>query len=38
MQLAASALARHGTPSRRGTVRIADLSSFRAVFVPNSSA
>lgn len=36
MQLAASALAGRGTPSRRGTVRIADLSSFRAVFVTNS--
>jgi branched-subunit amino acid aminotransferase/4-amino-4-deoxychorismate lyase len=36
MQLVAGALARRGTPSRRGTVRIADLSSFRAVFVTNS--
>jgi branched-subunit amino acid aminotransferase/4-amino-4-deoxychorismate lyase len=36
MQLMASALAGHGTPSRRGTVRIADLPSFRAVFVTNS--
>lgn len=36
MQLVADALARHGTPSRRDTVRIADLSSFRATFVTNS--
>lgn len=31
MQLASSALAGRGTPSRRGTVRIADLPSFEAV-------
>jgi branched-subunit amino acid aminotransferase/4-amino-4-deoxychorismate lyase len=36
MQLVISALDRHGTPSRRSTVRIADLSSFQAVFVTNS--
>lgn len=36
MQLAAAALAGRGTPSRRATVHLADLSSFRAVFVTNS--
>jgi branched-subunit amino acid aminotransferase/4-amino-4-deoxychorismate lyase len=36
MQLVIGVLDRHGTPSRRSTVRIAGLSSFRAVFVTNS--
>ena len=36
MQLVIVALAGRGTPSRRGTVRIADLASFRAAFVTNS--
>lgn len=36
MQLVADALARRGTPSRRSTVRMADLPSFRAAFVTNS--
>jgi branched-subunit amino acid aminotransferase/4-amino-4-deoxychorismate lyase len=36
MQLVTSVLARRGTPSRHDTVRIADVPSFRAVFVTNS--
>jgi len=36
MQPVTVALARRGTPSRHGTVRLADLPSFRAVFVTNS--
>lgn len=36
MQLVISVLDRHGTPSRRDTVRVAGLSSFRAAFVTNS--
>lgn len=36
MQLVTRALAGRGTPSRRDTVRIADLRSFRSVFVANS--
>ena len=36
MQLVTGALAGHGTPARHAAVRIADLPSFRAVFVTNS--
>jgi branched-subunit amino acid aminotransferase/4-amino-4-deoxychorismate lyase len=36
MQLVSAALAERGIPSRRRTVRVADLSSFRSVFLTNS--
>jgi hypothetical protein len=36
MHLVINALAERGTPSGYGTVRVADLSSFLAVFVTNS--
>lgn len=37
MRLVEDGLAERGVPARRGTVRLADLPSFRAVFVTNSS-
>jgi len=36
MQLVSAALAERGIPSRRETVRVADLPSFRSVFLTNS--
>jgi len=36
MQLVSTALAERGIPSRRNTIRVADLPSFRSVFLTNS--